>query len=81
MTQAAEIPVAAVVAKLGMAAKNANTHRYIAPVGIFHVYMENTVGKFVDKPYIIHVLITQVAGVVVEPKCRVVVQRFQREMG
>ena len=52
-----------------------------APSHVLHVNMENAVVEFTNEPHVVHALITKVAGVVVEPKRRMVVQCLERTLG
>src|SRR6056297_313485 len=72
--QAPEIPVAPVVTKFCMAAENANARLFVAPVNIFHVYMENAVGKFIDEFYVVHMLVSKMTGVIIKSESRMVIQ-------
>ncbi|OAV75951.1 hypothetical protein Barb7_00402 [Bacteroidales bacterium Barb7] len=55
--------------------------RGIAPIDILHVYVEDAFGELIDKVHVIHTLIAQVAGVVVEAESGMVVDGFQGVTG
>ena len=63
---AAEVPAAARVAEGGMPAENAASARGVRPPDVFHVDMVDALGESVEEVDVIHVLIAQMAGVVVE---------------
>src|SRR5690554_2314267 len=74
---APEIPVTAGITERNMSAENADLFGDVTPVDILHMYMEDPFGEPVDKIHVVHPLVTQVAGIVVEAEGRVMVQRFQ----
>ena len=59
-----------------MPTKNSSVTEMIMPKSILHMDMVNTISKLVDKLNIIDALITQMAGVIIEPEGRMVINRF-----
>ena len=62
----AEVPVATGIAERRMTAEHTNLLRGIAPVNIFHMYVEDTVGELINKIDIINALIAHVTRIIVE---------------
>ena len=60
-----------------MPTKDSSFTEMIMPKSVLHMDMVNAISKLVDKLHIINALITQMAGVVVEPEGRMVINRFQ----
>ena len=64
-----------------MAAEHTDLLRGITPVYIFHMYVENAVGELINKIDIIDALISHMARIVIEPECRMIIQRIERFTG
>src|SRR6516164_25937 len=72
-----EIPVPAIIAKIGVAAKNANVAIAMAPPGIFHMSVIDPVSELAEKFHVAHALISKVGRIVVEPESLVVLDGLQ----
>src|SRR5262249_21306007 len=81
VTQRAEIPVAARVCEVRVPAKNADGAIAVAPPGVFHVSVENSLSEGADKFHIIHVLVAQMRRIVVEAETLVPLDRVDRTLG
>ncbi len=66
VAERAEIPEAARVGEIRVAAKHADRAIAVAPPNILHVRVENTWAKFADELHIVHPLIAEVRRVVIE---------------
>ena len=71
--QRAKVPVAPTVSEVQMAAKHARLGRGERPADVFHVDVENAVAETIEEFDVIHALVPQMAGVVVEAECRMAV--------
>ncbi len=72
MAEGTEIPIAAGVGEIGMAAEYADGAVAVAPPDVFHVGVEDAVGEFADEFHVVHALIAEVRGIVVEAEARMI---------
>src|SRR6516165_7985874 len=77
VTNRTEIPIPAMIAKIGVAAKNANVAIAVAPPGIFHMSVIDPVLELAEKFHVAHALISKVGRIVVEPESLVVLDGLQ----
>lgn len=68
-----EVPVSASIAKVRVAAKDADRAVAVAPPSVFHVDMIDSIGEFADEANVIDPLISEVRGVEIKAKAWVVV--------
>jgi hypothetical protein len=80
-TGRAEIPEPAGVAEVGVAAEDAHRAVAVAPPHVLHVDVIDAVGELADEPDIIHALVAEVRGIVVETETLVVADGRQRALG
>ena len=76
-----EIPETAGITESGMAAEHTDLLRGITPIYVLHMHMEDTVGELINEIHIIYPLISHMARIVIEPECRMIIQRIERFTG
>ena len=80
-THRTEVPLAAGVAKGRVTAEDADRTVAVTPPGIFDVSMKNTRTEFPDERDIVHPLVAEVRGIVVEAEAAVVFHRGKGALG
>jgi hypothetical protein len=76
----AEVPVPTRVAEIQVPAKNARQARRLGPPDILHMHVEDAVAETPNERHIVHTLIAQMAGVVVEAEARMPAHRLNRTL-
>ena len=77
----AKIPVAAVVAKFGVAAKDTRLFASVRPAHVLHMNMEDSIGEFPDESNVIHPLVAEVTGVVVKAESLMAIESVDCILG
>jgi hypothetical protein len=80
-TERTEIPEAARVREIRVAAEHADRAVAVTPPDVFHVRVKNAVAEFADEFHIAHALITEVRRIVIETETRMIFDRRQRAFG
>ena len=79
--QRAEVPIALAVAEFGVPAEDTGGGRRRGPAYVLHVDVEDAVAESVDELDVVHALVAEVAGVVVETKGRMAVKCLDSALG
>ena len=79
--QRAEVPIAPAVTELSVPAKDAGVGRRRRPTYVLHVNVEDAIAESVDELDVVHALVAEVTGVVVEAKGRVAVECLNGALG
>src|SRR6202000_484572 len=79
-TERTEFPEAPRVAEFGVTAEHTRLGRRAGPINILHMDVIDAVGELADERDVIHALIAEVRGIVIETKLRPAADRFQRAL-